>query len=315
MIDEEQLRSLYERMSDDNSQTDDPIEAALLAEKNKEADYPSSVHVSQTSFQHKFAEDMDQLGIDVAVKSSNTQNKTNESGPKTQELNSLASKIAKQATKTLEQQNGMFDAKSKAEEKNLSQFADKSAREDKSLSTRTKKALNTPITKKPDSIFMDSVTIASGSCVNKRNKSVSIQVGDTSLALVTDKYKQKFDDQISNAFPLIKRDPKELLQEQLSELTQGSTAKLEKAKIATRELAFKRFIEETEKNVFKLHKFAVESKLQRSQFEEAEQISRQKMVNAVVKLGEEQHKQMLARQGRLEMARRQALLEPGIEGN
>jgi hypothetical protein len=120
MVDEDQLRSLYERMSDDNSQTDDPIEAALLAEKNKEADYPSSVHVSQTSFQHKFAEGTDQLGIDVAVKSSNTQNKTNEGGPKTQELNSLASKIAKQATKTLEQQNGMFDAKSKAEEKNLS---------------------------------------------------------------------------------------------------------------------------------------------------------------------------------------------------
>lgn len=39
------------------------------------------------------------------------------------------------------------------------------------------------------------------------------------------------------------------------------------------------------------------------------------MVNAVVKLGEEQHKQMLVRQARLEMARRQALLEPGIEGN
>jgi hypothetical protein len=51
---------------------------------------------------------------------------------------------------------------------------------------------------------------------------------------------------MTNAFPLIRKEPKELLKEQLQELSQGKAADFESAKIVTQIQAYKRFIEETE---------------------------------------------------------------------
>lgn len=115
------------------------------------------------------------------------------------------------------------------------------------------------------------------------------------MALVTDRFRRKFADRMVNAFPLIKKDPKELLQEQLRDIAQGKASELEQAKSAARFQAYKRFIEDTEKQAMETSKFAVERQIKNNEFDAAEQAKRHKMLATISEVGHEQHKQILAK--------------------
>ena len=144
----------------------------------------------------------------------------------------------------------------------------------------------------------------------KRTKSVSIQSQGEKPSENSSRIRQRFNDQLFGAFPLIKKDPKELLNDKLKQIRnvqQADPTDLDKAKLATNMGALKRFIDDMETKMVEEKRIAQQERLQITQYDQLVQNNNHRMKIARQTLENQQLEQIIAKRDKSQRLRRAEL--------